>query len=218
MERDLAERSELGFIGKNTLLINERIGSGLFLGEILTTLPLMPSPPRKKYGACGACSKCQSACPTAAFTSPYVLDARKCDSCLTIEHPGPIDEDLRPLMGNHIYGCDVCQQVCPWNRVSTWRHVEGSPLFGKPPESITTPPCSASSPSHQRTSKHNFMAQRSFALASPGSDGTWPLRWATPGTKLCCKLWKTCSHLIPQIPRHRLMTGKVTPAGLRLLE
>lgn len=98
-------------MGQNTLLINERMGSGLFLGEIFTTLPLTLSSPRKKYGACGACSKCQSACPTAAFTSPYVLDARKCISYLTIEHSGSIPEALRPLMGNHIYGCDVCQQV-----------------------------------------------------------------------------------------------------------
>ena len=115
LERAVAERAGLGWIAKNTMLINAKAGSWFFLGEIFTNLPLpLDEPHTSKH--CGTCTACLDICPTAAFTGPFQLDARKCISYLTIEHHGSIDPVLRPLMGNRIFGCDDCQLCCPWNK------------------------------------------------------------------------------------------------------
>ena len=115
LERAIAERAGLGWIAKNTMLINDKAGSWFFLGEIYTDIPF-PADPPKESKHCGSCTACLEICPTQAFVAPFVLDARRCISYLTIEHPGAIDPALRPLMGNRIYGCDDCQLCCPWNK------------------------------------------------------------------------------------------------------
>ena len=113
MEVEIARRTRLGWKGKHTLLLT-RQGSWFFLGELFTDLPFPPDPPQEPH--CGRCQACIDICPTRAILGPQVLDARRCISYLTIEHDGPIPLELRPLMGNRIYGCDDCQLVCPWNR------------------------------------------------------------------------------------------------------
>ena len=115
LERPIAEKAGLGFIGKNSLVIHPRAGSWFFLAEIYTDLELPVDPPFEKNG-CGPCTACMVECPTGAIVREGMVDARRCISYLTIEHPGEIPEDLRPLLGNRIYGCDDCQLVCPWNR------------------------------------------------------------------------------------------------------
>ncbi len=115
LERAIAERAGLGWIAKNTMLINSDAGSWFFLGEIYTDLPLSPTQPQENKH-CGTCTTCLEICPTDAFIGPFQLDARRCISYLTIEHKGSIDESLRPLMGNRIFGCDDCQLLCPWNK------------------------------------------------------------------------------------------------------
>ena len=114
LEVELATRSGQGWRGKHTLLLSREAGSMFFLGEIYVDLPLPLSEPASAH--CGQCSACIAACPTGAIVAPYRLDARRCISYLTIEHDGPIPVELRPLMGNRIYGCDDCQLVCPWNK------------------------------------------------------------------------------------------------------
>jgi epoxyqueuosine reductase len=114
MEVELANKSGLGWRGKHTLLLNREAGSMFFLGEILVDVPFPVDEPITSH--CGECSACINICPTQAITAPYQLDARRCISYLTIELQGSIPEELRPLMGNRVYGCDDCQLVCPWNK------------------------------------------------------------------------------------------------------
>lgn len=115
LERGYAAQAGLGFVGKNTCLIHPRLGSWSFLGEILVDLEVDPTPAGTSAG-CGTCRRCLEACPTGALCAPYVLDASRCISYLTIELKGPVPPELRPSMGRWIYGCDVCQAVCPWQR------------------------------------------------------------------------------------------------------
>ena len=115
LERALAEQAGLGWIAKNTMLINADAGSWFFLGEIYTDLPL-PTSEAHENKHCGTCTACLDICPTNAFVGPFQLDARRCISYLTIEHPGSIAPELRPLIGNRIFGCDDCQLCCPWNK------------------------------------------------------------------------------------------------------
>jgi len=120
-ERVLAKHAGLGWVGKNTLLLNQKMGSWLFLGTILTDLELTPTVESRDSlpaDLCGTCTRCIEACPTDALVDPYVMDARRCIAYLTIELRGPIPTEFREQTGNHVFGCDICQDVCPWNRKS----------------------------------------------------------------------------------------------------
>lgn len=157
LERDFGERAGLGFVGKNSLLINPRVGSGFFIGELFSTVELVLDGDddvgvdngigQKGKPGCGKCKKCRVACPTDAIVEDFVVDARRCISYLTIELKGSIPVELRGKMGARIYGCDICQLVCPWNRVD-WEDGRGgvgieeggySPLFGKVNRDTTSP-------------------------------------------------------------------------------
>jgi epoxyqueuosine reductase len=133
MEKPLAQQAGLGWQGKHTNLVSRGFGSWLFLGEIYLSLALEPDVPDEDH--CGACRRCLDACPTDAFPAPYKLDARRCISYLTIEHKGPIPHELRPLIGNRIFGCDDCLAVCPWNKFAQAGH---EPAF-LPRKELTAP-------------------------------------------------------------------------------
>ena len=128
LDRAWAERAGIGWIGKNTNVILQGRGSWSFLGEILTDLELEPDPPARNH--CGTCARCIDACPTRAIVGPYQLDARRCISYLTIEHRGAIPLELRPAIGTRIFGCDDCQEVCPWNRFAV--KTEDPEFLGRP--------------------------------------------------------------------------------------
>jgi epoxyqueuosine reductase len=115
LEREAASAGGIGFQAKNTMLIAPGLGSFIVLGELLTDLDCAPAPLDDATPRCGQCTRCLDACPTNAFVDPYTLDARRCISYLTIENPGPIPRELRPLVGDHVFGCDICQDVCPFN-------------------------------------------------------------------------------------------------------
>ncbi|MBP0482240.1 tRNA epoxyqueuosine(34) reductase QueG [Sagittula salina] len=132
MEKPLGQAAGLGWQGKHTNLVSRRLGSWFFLGCIFTTLELEVDPPEVDH--CGSCRKCLDICPTNAFPAPYQLDARRCISYLTIEHRGPVDEDLRSGLGNRIYGCDDCLAVCPWNKFARRaEEVKYASRVGAPP-------------------------------------------------------------------------------------
>jgi epoxyqueuosine reductase len=133
LERDLAQRAGLGFIGKHTNVISRKLGNWIFLSEIITTLELEPDEP--ETNRCGTCSRCIAACPTEAIRAPFQLDARRCISYLTIELKGSIPVEMRPLIGNRIYGCDDCLAVCPWNRFAR----EGQMMKAHAQDGLATP-------------------------------------------------------------------------------
>jgi epoxyqueuosine reductase len=130
LERDLAQRAGLGWIGKNTMLVNPERGSFFFLGALLLDLELQPDPPFEA-DRCGTCTRCLDACPTGAIVAPRELDARRCISYLTIEHRSDIAAELQPLIGEWLYGCDVCQDVCPWNQRFASALPENSPYAAR---------------------------------------------------------------------------------------
>jgi epoxyqueuosine reductase len=181
LERDLAQRAGIGFVGKHTNLISRKLGNWIFLSEIITTLELEPDAPEKNH--CGKCSRCISACPTNAITAPFQLDARKCISYLTIELKGSIPIEFRKAIGNRIYGCDDCLAVCPWNKFAH----EGKLMKSHAREELNEPDLIgllsldetnfksrfAGSPI-LRTKRRGFLRNVCVALGNVGDESTLP--------------------------------------------
>jgi epoxyqueuosine reductase len=163
LERDFARLAGLGWFGKNTMLINKRLGSWFFLAALLVDVELEYDAPHAA-SHCGTCTRCIDACPTGAFVEPYVLDARRCISYLTIEHRGAIAEELRPGMGDWLFGCDICQEVCPWNRKAP---LSIDPAFAPRPE-LTGADAAALLSLTERDFRRQF---GSTALSRPGRAG-----------------------------------------------
>ncbi len=163
LERDFARAAGLGWFGKNTMLINKQIGSWFFLAGLLVDIELEYDSPHAS-SHCGTCTRCLDACPTQAFVEPYVLDARRCIAYLTIEHRGPIPDELHAGIGDWLFGCDICQEVCPWNRKAP---VTTEPAFQPNPDlqSLDT--------AELLTLTEDEFRQRfgQTALARPGRDG-----------------------------------------------
>jgi epoxyqueuosine reductase len=181
LERDFAQRAGIGFIGKHTNLISRRLGNWIFLSEIITTLELEPDISEENH--CGKCTRCITACPTNAITAPFQLDARKCISYLTIELKGSIPVELRPAIGNRIYGCDDCLAACPWNKFARDGNLM-KPHARKdldPPDliellSLTDPEFKsrfANSPV-LRTKRRGFLRNVCVALGNTGDESTLP--------------------------------------------
>jgi epoxyqueuosine reductase len=182
VERVYAKYAGLGWFGKNTCLLNSRLGSWVLLGELILTLPLEYDRPTPDH--CGTCTRCLDACPTGALLEPYVLDARRCISYLTIELKGAIPEALRPLMGQHVFGCDICQDVCPWNRK---RQFTAEPELQPRPEQVYPPlaelacltPTAFKQRFHsttlERTKRRGLLRNVCVAMGNSGYTGFMPL-------------------------------------------
>ncbi|MGH7539379.1 MAG: tRNA epoxyqueuosine(34) reductase QueG [Gemmatimonadota bacterium] len=169
LEREHAQRAGLGWIGKNTMLIHPRLGSYLMLGELLTTLELPPDEPFTA-DRCGTCRRCIEACPTDAIRGPRELDARRCISYLTIELRGPIPIELRPLIGDRVFGCDICQEVCPWNEDAPTP--EASPFPVEPGRPVPPATMLAWAEELLGICEEEFRARyRGSALSRPGRAG-----------------------------------------------
>ena len=183
LERDFAARAGVGWSGKHTNLIHRKRGSWFFLGEILLTVELDCDPPATDH--CGTCTRCIDACPTEAIVAPYVLDAGRCISYLTIELKGAIPGDLRPKMGNWIYGCDICQEVCPWNR----KHARRTDEAGfRPRQGLASPDLAELLRTDQagfsrrfkgspikRTKRRGLLRNAAVALGNVGGKGDVPV-------------------------------------------
>ena len=180
MEVELAMAAGLGWRGKHTLLLERDAGSWFFLGEIYTDLPLPLDAPIPDH--CGTCRRCIDVCPTGAIVAPYVLDARRCISYLTIEHHGSIPEELRPLLGNRIYGCDDCQLVCPWNKFAQVAHVDDFRVRN----GLDGTSLAALFAWSEEEFRVGWRAVRSAASATSAGCATSPWRWVTRRARRRC--------------------------------